>query len=72
LGLIFYGLALVLYAAALVRLPMNVAHPILTSGAIAIVAAASVVAFGEPFSWIKGVGIMLIAGGVALITSQAN
>ncbi|OPE27764.1 multidrug transporter, partial [Pseudomonas aeruginosa] len=31
LGLVLYGVAFLLYAAALTRLPLNVAHPILTS-----------------------------------------
>ena len=33
LGLMLYGAAFLLYAAALARLPLNVAHPVLTSGA---------------------------------------
>lgn len=38
LGLGLYGGAFLLYAAALARLPLNVAHPVLTSGAVATVA----------------------------------
>lgn len=68
LGLFFYGVAFLLYAAALAKFPLNVAHPILTSGAIATVAACSVLIFHETFYWTTGVGIFLVIAGVALIT----
>ena len=67
LGLGLYGGAYLLYAAALARLPLNVAHPILTSGAVATVALFSVFLFQEPFHWTTGVGILLVIAGVALI-----
>lgn len=67
-GLCFYGGAFLLYAAALKQLPLNVAHPILTSGAIGTVALLSVLIFHEPFHWTTGVGILLLIAGVTLIT----
>ncbi len=70
LGVAFYGIAFVLYAAALTRLPLNVAHPILTSGAVASVALLSVVMFREPFYWTTAAGIALVIGGVVLITAR--
>lgn len=71
LGLAMYGGAFLLYAAALSRLPLNIAHPVLTSGAIATVALSSVLVFQEPFQWNTGVGIGLIIAGVALLTMHA-
>lgn len=68
LGLSLYGLAFLIYAAALTRLPLNVAHPVLTSGAIAAVAFLSFAIFHEHFDWIKILGIVLILAGVLLIT----
>ena len=68
LGLVLYGSAFLLYAAALARLPLNVAHPILTSGAIATVALFSIVIFREPFHWTTGIGICLVMVGVFLIS----
>lgn len=68
LGLGLYGTAFLLYAAALARLPLNVAHPILTSGAVATVALLSVLIFREPVYWTTGVGILLVIAGVVLIT----
>jgi multidrug transporter EmrE-like cation transporter len=70
LGLALYGGAFLLYAAALAKLPLNVAHPVLTSGAIAIVALFSVLIFREPFYWTTGAGILLVIAGVALITAR--
>ncbi|MBD5802539.1 4-amino-4-deoxy-L-arabinose-phosphoundecaprenol flippase subunit ArnE [Azoarcus sp. Aa7] len=70
LGLGLYGGAFILYAAALARLPLNVAHPVLTSGAVGTVAVLSVLIFREPFHWNTGVGILLVISGVALITAR--
>lgn len=70
LGLGLYGAAFLFYAAALARLPLNVAHPILTTGAVASVALLSVVIFREPFPWTTGVGIVLVIMGVMLITAR--
>jgi small multidrug resistance pump len=71
LGLVLYGMAFVLYAAALERLPLNVAHPILTAGAVATVALFSVFLFHEPLPWTTALGIGFVILGVALITSHA-
>ena len=70
LGLGLYGVAFLLYAAALARLPLNVAHPVLTAGAVAMVALCSMLVFREPFHWTTGAGIGLVIAGVALITAQ--
>jgi multidrug transporter EmrE-like cation transporter len=71
LGLALYAAAFLLYAAALERLPLNVAHPILTAGAISTVAILSVVLFHEPLPWSTGLGIALVIVGVALISARA-
>ena len=70
LGLGLYGAAFLLYAAALARLPLNVAQPVLTSGAIAAVTLFSILVFREPFHWTTGAGIVLVIAGVALITAR--
>ena len=68
LGLSLYGGAFVLYAAALERLPLHVAHPILTTGAVATVALFSIFLFREPFHWTTVAGILMVITGVILIT----
>ena len=70
MGLFLYGAAFLLYAAALARLPLNVAHPILTAGAISTVALLSAIIFGEPFYWTTLTGILLVIAGVLLIASR--
>ena len=72
LGLGLYGAAFLLYAAALARLPLNVAHPVLTAGAVASVALASVLVLREPFHWTTGAGVVLVIAGVALITARVS
>jgi len=70
LGLGLYGGTFLLYAAALARLPLNVAHPVLTCGAVAAVAMSSILVFREPFQWTTGAGILLVIAGVVLITAR--
>lgn len=72
LGLALYGIAFLLYAAALARLPLNVAHPILTSGAIASVALMSMLIFRESFHWTTVVGIIFVLVGVIFITFRVT
>lgn len=72
LGLGLYGAAFLFYAAALARLPLNVAHPVLTSGAIAVVALCSLLIFREPFQWTTITGILLVVAGVVLITVRVS
>lgn len=67
-GVGLYGMAFILYAIALSHFPLNVAHPILTSGSITLVAIASVVVFGESLSKVNMVGIVLIIIGVYALT----
>lgn len=68
IGLLCYGIAFILYALTLQRLPLNVTHPVLTCGAISMVAVLSVILFGENFSATKIIGISLVTLGVLLIS----
>jgi small multidrug resistance pump len=72
LGLILYGAAFLLYAAALSFFPLNVAHPILTSGAIATVAVLSTLVLGESFNSSMVFGLICIVAGVILITNRVQ
>ena len=71
-GIALYGMAFVLYVVAVGRLPLNVVHPVLTCGAIAIVAVASALLFHEPFPVTRLVGIGLVLIGVVLIFASAR
>ena len=67
-GISLYGIALILYASALNYLPLNIAHPTLTSGSIALVVIASVIFFGETLLAKDIIGILLITFGVVALT----
>jgi small multidrug resistance pump len=69
LGIGLYCIAFVLYAMALKFFPLNVAHPMLTAGAIASVAILSVVVLDESFTATMLVGLGFIAIGIILLTS---
>ena len=68
LGVILYGVAFITYALSLRLFPLNLAHPVLTAGAIAVVAAGSVVFFGEALPLSAILGLILIILGVTLIS----
>jgi len=70
-GLVLYGVAFLLYAAALARLPLNVAQPVLTSGAIGLVTLCSILLFHETIHLTTVVGLLLIIVGVVLLTSKS-
>lgn len=72
LGLGLYGGAFILYAVALAQLPLNIAHPVLTSGTVAVVAIFSILIFHEAFHWTMAAGIFLIISGVILITIRVQ
>lgn len=72
LGVMLYGVAFLLYAAALARLPLNVAHPLLTVGSVALVACFSVAFFREAFHWTTGLGIIFVIAGAFLITARVS
>jgi multidrug transporter EmrE-like cation transporter len=71
-GLILYGSAFILYAVALRFFPLNIAHPTLTSGAIACVAILSVVVLGEELRPAMLAGLGFIVLGVILLTTGAR
>ena len=72
LGLVLYGSTFLLYTASLARLPLNIAHPVLTAGAVATVAIFSLLILKEPFPWSTRAGILLVTAGVALISLGAR
>ena len=67
-GLACYGLAFALYAWALSRMPLGVVHPVMTAGAIAVVALVSALWLRESVSVTWVMGILLIVAGVVLVT----
>jgi small multidrug resistance pump len=66
----FYGLAFLAYATAVRRLPLNVAHPISTAGAIILVGAISYFQFHEEFSPLRILGYALLLLGIIALAGS--
>ena len=69
-GIFLYFIAFLLYYVALIYLPLNVAHPILTSGSIAFVSLLSFAFFGENISTLNVIGLVCIVLGVCALTAN--
>lgn len=67
-GLFFYGIAFLTYALSLKELPLHVAQPIMTAGAIVLVAAFSFTLGSEQVSFSSVLGIALVIAGVVALT----
>lgn len=67
-GLFFYGIAFLAYAASLKQLPLHVAQPIMTAGAIVLVAVFSFTLGREPITFSSLLGIALVIAGVVALT----
>ncbi|MCU1422415.1 MAG: multidrug transporter [Microbacteriaceae bacterium] len=66
-GIVTYGLAFLVYVIALSLFPATVAHPVITAGAIAVVATIAGVVLGERLSLLMIIGIVVVMGGVVMI-----
>lgn len=66
-GMVCYAASLCVWIAALSKAPVSVAYPMLSIGYI-VVAVVSVLWLGETLSASKLIGILLICGGVILVS----
>lgn len=67
-GLALFALNVVFYAAALTRLNLSVAYPVMTAGGVLIVVTASFIWLKEPISVSQGLGLALLVAGILLVT----
>lgn len=68
-GLIFYGLNLLLFTKALVKLPVSVAYPILAGVGFILLTLLSSIFFDEKFSLLQWVGLFFIIFGITLMAN---
>lgn len=68
LGIVFYGFAFLLYTLSLSKLPLNIVHPIMTSGSIVLVGICAYLVFHERFSIMTIAGYCFILTGVFLVS----
>ncbi|MDF2781414.1 MAG: hypothetical protein K0S96_1218 [Geminicoccaceae bacterium] len=66
-GLLLFALNVVFYVAALTRLNLSVAYPIMVAGGIVIVGSVSVFALREAVTPLQTVGLALLVLGIALV-----
>lgn len=67
LAIFCYGVSFILYTAALQRMPLNLAHPVSTAGAIVLVGLVSALFFGEAFSLPRLAGYGFLFVGICLL-----
>jgi len=67
-GLALLGVAFVAYVMSLRNLDLSVAYPVMTSGAMVLVAIGSISLLNEPLSITRIIGTLLIIAGVVVVT----
>lgn len=72
LGVAAFVVALAAYTSALSSIDLGVAYPIMTSAGLVIVAAASVLLFGESMGPVRLLGTALVLAGVVLLATSAR
>lgn len=72
LGLLLFALNVVFYAAALTRLDLSVAYPIMVAGGILIVVAIAAFVLGEAVTPLQGLGLLLLLVGVVLVGQRGH
>ena len=68
IGLTIYGLSAVLWLFVLARVDVSVAYAFVSLGFLLVMALGAVL-FGEPITWRKTLGTVLVAGGIWLVAT---
>lgn len=68
LGLVVYGLSAVLWLFVLARVDLSVAYSFVSLGFLLVMALGAIL-FGEPITWMKVLGTMLVALGIWLVAT---
>jgi small multidrug resistance pump len=71
-GVFLYGMALLFYIKALDKLPLSIAHPLMTACPLAIVSCYAVTQLGESFNAYKAFGFAAIITGVVLLAISSK
>jgi multidrug transporter EmrE-like cation transporter len=70
-GVLLFALNVVFYIAALTRLNLSLAYPIMVAGGLIIVVSASVLMLREPLTLGQVIGLVLLVIGIGLIGQRA-
>ncbi len=68
LGLVVYGLSAILWLFVLARVDLSVAYSFVSLGFLLVMALGAIL-FGEPITWTKVLGTMLVALGIWLVAT---
>jgi multidrug transporter EmrE-like cation transporter len=71
-GVVLFGLNIVFYVAALTRMNLSIAYPVMMAGGVLIVVSVSVVYFRESLTLAQVLGILLLMAGLILVTHRAE
>jgi multidrug transporter EmrE-like cation transporter len=71
LGLTAYGLSAVVWLFVLARMDLSVAYAFVALGFLLVMAMGAAV-FGEPITWQKALGTLLVAGGIWLVAASGG
>lgn len=71
-GVILFGLNIVFYVAALTRMNLSIAYPVMMAGGVLIVVSASVVYFRESLTLAQILGILFLMAGLVLVTHRVS
>ncbi|MGA7178218.1 MAG: EamA family transporter [Thiobacillaceae bacterium] len=68
LGLLLFAINVVFYVAALTRLNLSVAYPVMVAGGLVVVVLGSILWLRETVTPLQWAGIALLVAGIALVT----
>ena len=67
IGLLLYGTATLVWFVVISTEHLSSAYPVLVTVSFALVTLGAIVFFQESFSWQKGIGLVLLVGGIVLM-----
>jgi multidrug transporter EmrE-like cation transporter len=71
-GVVLFGLNIVFYVAALTRMNLSIAYPVMMAGGVLIVVSVSVVYFRESLTLAQVFGILFLMAGLVLVTHRVQ
>jgi small multidrug resistance pump len=71
-GVILFGLNILFYVAALTRMNLSVAYPVMMAGGVLIVVSVSVLYFRESLTLAQIAGMLFLVAGLVLVTYRVS
>ena len=71
-GVVLFGLNILFYVAALTRMNLSIAYPVMMAGGVLIVVSVSVLYFREALTLTQILGILFLMTGLVLVTHRVQ